>query len=300
MNMPGVVFVLLLGVYVVYAAVAGRRKRTADAPRASGITFVMLLPPFVMLCCSGLKRPDRRAVFSAFWQSVLFALACYFGYRQGVFSRHLISPLHIGAGIAAGHLIFGISLVVTHRSVSDTWEHFVDFGGLWRFAIDSPTVLLQFISVGIAEELIYRVGAQPLLMELTGSAVWGILMVAVGFACVHEHFFKNERLQSGEFLAFAILLGVVYYWTASLILVIVIHAVRNIEIAFIEHLIRVEECGGEGLADREAEFLRGERLLVLLVVAVRRIETACFEYTAGWGPEARLVPVTPITGNEAS
>jgi membrane protease YdiL (CAAX protease family) len=232
-------------------------------------------------------------LLGGYLQLALFALACYFGYQHEVFSRHLVSPLKIGLGLVAGHLIFGMSLIITQRSLRVAATHFVDFASLWRFAIESPTVLMQFISVAVGEELIYRVAAQPLLIQWCGHALWGILAVAVAFSCVHEHFFRNPAPQSAEFFGFALLLGTLYYWTGSLILVIVIHAVRNIEIAFLEHLMRVAEHGSEAQAARETEFLTGERLAVTLILPVGGFALVHFEY-AGWlNQEARLAPVMP-------
>ena len=70
---------------------------------------------------------------------------------------------------------------------------------------------------------------------------------------VHAHFFRNSLTQSVEFVMFALLLGVLYWLTGSLIFVIAIHAIRNIEIAYLEFLGKLEELGDEGEALREIE-----------------------------------------------
>jgi membrane protease YdiL (CAAX protease family) len=277
----GVIFIGLLGVHIAYALAHARKEPPGPRPVPPLTTLVMLVAPFIVVCSSGVKRARFPMRIGAFLQTALFVLACGLGVRQEVFTRDLISPVHIGFGLLAGHLAFGLSLLITQRSARDAAGHFLDFGSLWAFAVDSPSVLMQFISVGVAEEMIYRVGAQPLLIQWTGSAVAGILVVALCFACVHEHFFKNAAPQSVEFFGFSILLGILYYWTSSPILVIVIHAVRNIEIAYLEYLIRVEERGGEEAAARETEFLTGERLFVMLVLPVRDVVIACLEYVAG-------------------
>lgn len=144
-----------------------------------------------------------------------------------------------------------------------------DLASLWNFAVDSPLVLSAFFSVAVAEELIWRVAAQPLLIDLTGSAVAGVLVAAVGFSVVHKHFFRNELRVSVEFIGFALLLGVLYYWTGSLILVVVIHAVRDIEIAYVEYVIKVGELGDEKQAAREVEKAYGpqrQRVPVMVFV----------------------------------
>lgn len=211
--------------------------------------------------------PRRRKRLALIIQLPVFYIACYFAYRQGMFSRELVSPIHIGLGLLAGHMVFGISLLITHNSLSTSWEHFIDLGALWDYALESPVILGRFILVAFAEEVIWRVAAQPILVDLLrggaaaligpAGAGWGvaaaILLVAVLFSIAHKHFFQNTLLVSVEFLGFAILLGLLYYWTTSFILVIVIHALRDVEIAYLEYLIKVEELGDKELAAKEIE-----------------------------------------------
>lgn len=149
----------------------------------------------------------------------------------------------------------------------NAWQHFTDFEGLCDYALESPAVLGHFIMVAFVEEVIWRVAAQTIVIEFLqaaagpflgvfGNAVAaaaGILIVAVLFAVSHRHFFENAPLVSAEFLGFAILLGVLYYWTSSFVLVIVIHALRDVEITFLEYQIRSEEVGSSELAARQVE-----------------------------------------------
>lgn len=221
-------FLALLGLHLVHSVVANRRPEPVTPARRS--RFVLLIT-----------------------QTPLFLLACYFGAQEGVFSRQLVNPLYIGVGLLAGHLIFVLSLLVTHRSWEDARFHFLDLGGVWNFTVENPVVLYRFLTVAVAEELIWRVGAQPMLIQLTGSPAVGIILVAVAFAVVHRHFFQNSPAVSFEFLVFSLLLGGMFYWTGSLILVIVVHAVRDIEIAYLEYAIKVHELGDEEEAVRHIE-----------------------------------------------
>lgn len=220
-------FLFLLAVYVVQSLIHHRRSEEADGTKV------------------------RRA-FALPLQLAVFGLASYFAYRGGAFSRELVSPVYIGLGFVAGHLIFGVSLLVTHRSVEDASGHFKDFGGVWRFVADHPYVLSRFVYVAISEEVIWRVTAQSIAIEHVGETL-AVVAAALAFSLVHEHFFKNSFLVSLEFLGFALLLGVLYLLTGSLILVIIIHALRDIEIAYIEYVIRVHELGDEAQAAKEIE-----------------------------------------------
>ncbi|MBI5095770.1 MAG: CPBP family intramembrane metalloprotease [Candidatus Hydrogenedentes bacterium] len=199
------------------------------------------------------QGPRRLSFVAAITQIPVFVLACYLGFQQGAVSRQLVNPAFIGAGLLAGHLIFGLSLLITHRSWRDAASHFFDVGAIWNYTMDSPIILTRFLSVSVAEELIWRVVAQPLLISVTGNVVAGITIVAVGFSLVHRHFFRNPLLVSFEFLCFALLLGCLYAYTGSLILVIVVHAVRDLEIAYLEYLIKVEELGDPQQAARVME-----------------------------------------------
>ena len=203
----------------------------------------------------GAAIPRRTRTIHLILQAPLFWISVYFANTQGVFSRELVSPLYIGIGLVAGHLIFSISLLATHLSLRDSWTHVFDFGPIWNFTMDSPIVLTRFLGVSIAEELIWRVATQVLLIAWfqtflgpAAGAAAGIVATAVCFVLVHKHFFQNSWHVSVEFSVFALLLGVLYYWTGSFILVMVIHAMRDIEIAYLEYLIKVEELGDEKAA----------------------------------------------------
>ena len=274
-------FLGLVAVYFVYSLVLNRGSGTPAADAIEDVALFIPLMPLVLVVLSRQRKARPRQLAGVVFQSVLFALALYYGVREGVFSRQLVSPVYIGMGLAAGHLIFGISLLVTHRSLRDAATHFVDFGSIWEYVVENPRILSRFISVGAGEEIIYRVCAQPLLIQRTGMPVVSIVAVALCFSLIHEHFFRNGLSQSVEFVGFALLLGFLYYWTGSLILVIVVHAVRNIEIAFLEFLVRVEETGSEEAVLHEQEYVRGERVLAMLVAPACGMYTMVFEHVAG-------------------
>ena len=289
MSMPGIAFLCALAIYVAIGALA--RNRESDADTKPELTaWVMSVFPFVVVGFTGIRMGRPRGRFTAFMQSALLLIACVLGFQHEAFSRDLVSPLHVGAGLLAGHLVFGASLLATQRSVRETFDHLIDLDALWSFVVENPAVLMQFAGVAVAEEIIYRVGAQPMLLEWTGSPALSILAVALGFSLVHEHFLRNSFGQSAEFLAFAILLGLLYYWTGSLILVIVIHAVRNIEIALLEHWVRADELGSEEAAIRETEFRAGERFLIALVLPTPDLALAWFDYVPSFVPETNAAP----------
>lgn len=203
------------------------------------------------------KELFRRQAGALATQLPLFYLSVYFAFVFGAFSRELLSPLHIGAGLVAGHIVFALSLTCTHGNPGDSWEHFLDLGGLWDFVVELPGVVTRCFTVAFAEELIWRVALQALLVERAvafatnrwgeGAAPWAVVVaiaaVAFLFHASHRHFFDNSVAGWLEFLVFAFVLGLIYHYTFSLVLVIAIHALRNIETTYLEYLIKVEELG---------------------------------------------------------
>ena len=51
-------------------------------------------------------------------QTVLLAMACYAAVHDGVLGRGLFDPVWVIMGLLAGHLIFGVSLLFSHRSLT--------------------------------------------------------------------------------------------------------------------------------------------------------------------------------------
>jgi len=210
-------FLLLLSAYAVLSIIANRRVADPELrPRLRGA--VLLQFPMVIL-------------------------SIYYAWSFGALDRSLFSPFHILGGLFAGHLIFTFSLLITHQRARDVAGHFADLQSIWRFIVENPNILMRFVGVSITEELIYRAAAQPILLQMTGNPVLAIVSVAILFSVVHSHFFRNPVRQSGEFLGFALLLGAVYHLTGSLVLVIVIHTLRNLEIVFLEYIIQLEKLG---------------------------------------------------------
>ena len=234
------------------------------------LVFLALLAIHVVFSLLVPASPDslksvRMRVLQIIAQAPIFWLAVYLGVKEGVFSRDLVSPVYLALGLAIGHVTFAVSLLITHQSLVDTRSHLFDFGEIWNFAVSSPVVLTRFMGGAFAEELIYRAVAQPLLIAWLahfispppGQAVAGIGLTAAAFVLIHRDFFRNTALQGVEFVTFALLLGVLYYWTGSFVLVAVIHTVRNVEIAYLEYLNRAEELGDKNQAAEELERLYG-------------------------------------------
>ena len=66
---------------------------------------------------------------------------------------------------------------------------------------------------------------------------------------------RNPWPQSVEFAIFALVLGAVYFLTGDLIAVVLLHAVRNWEIAYLEHVIAQQEAAPQPPAAAEPDVL---------------------------------------------
>lgn len=212
--------------------------------------------------------PQRRTwldLVGGLAQIPLFYIGLYVAYLHGDITRELISPLHIAVGAAAGHVLFTFALVLIHRAVRDAWRFFLDLPGLWNFALRSPIVLGRFIMVAVTEEIIWRAGLQTLLLGLAGAwfagasapgwavALGVVSVTALLFTLTHRHMADNSLSVSLEFVLFAFLLGLIYHATSSLILVVAIHAVRDIEVSYLEYAAKADELGDEDRAAEEIE-----------------------------------------------
>lgn len=183
----------------------------------------------------------------------LFLVACYFGSKEGIIARDLVSPIHIGAGLLLGHLTFGVSLYITHRKLKDTLLHFLDLTALGSFLIEIPSLIFRFLIVSVTEELVYRVAAQTLLITMIRIPSLAIALVALAFSLVHRHFLRKGIADTIEFLGFSLLLGTLYYFTGSFILIVVVHWLRNLEIVYIEYLEKVCQLDDEDAALKSIE-----------------------------------------------
>jgi len=220
--MTEIVFVASFAAYVVYSLVVNRAEADETDPG---------------------KKP-----LGVLFQTPLFFIGAYLAYHFGALGRGLVSPPHFLGGIVLGHVFFTVSVIATNGSISAALAHGADVRGLWRFLVEAPGIMGRFLLVSFSEEFIYRAALQPLLIAWTGSVWIGIAIVAAGFSVTHWHFFRNPPAQSVEFVVFSVALGVMYWLTANLLLVTMVHTVRNLEIVYLEYRARVDELGDETAA----------------------------------------------------
>lgn len=197
-------------------------------------------------------HPGTR--YSAYLQAPLFAVAAVIAAQTGALGRNLVMPEYVVLGLALGYAVHAFSLLLTNGFLDlnallrGLVEYFSDWKGRGRYFAESPSIMLMLAVNSVTEEIIYRAVAQPLLTQLTGQPWVAIGVVAVVFSLAHRHFLRGPLLEGVEFLAYAVLLGALYYAAGSLMLVIVVHTVRNFELYYQQFLIHAEKLGSEEAA----------------------------------------------------
>lgn len=178
-------------------------------------------------------------------QTVLVLLALRWAWMSGALSRGLWSPLDIVLGLVAGHLLFAFSLSVTHQHLGDVLRHALDLRGLADFMGKAPGICVRYLGVAAIEELVYRAAAQDMLTGLLHGPVPAIAVSTVCFCLLHDHFLRNGVVSAVEFILFTLAVGLMYYYTSSLALVVLAHWVRNMESAYLDFCAMIEDTHNE-------------------------------------------------------
>ena len=197
-----------------------------------------------------LSGSGKGALPAQLLQTVLVLIALRYTWVSGALSRGLWSPLDIAAGILLGHVLFAVSLAITHQHLGDVVRHAANLRGIADFLRKTPEICVRFLGVAAVEELVYRAGAQEMLMGMPGGAFTAIGVTTLCFCLLHNHFLKNGFVSAFEFVLFTLAIGLMYYYTASLALVIVAHWVRNVESAYLDFCALVEDTHDEDEALR--------------------------------------------------
>jgi membrane protease YdiL (CAAX protease family) len=204
-----------------------------------------------------LMRRDGNSRLIQSLQSLLVLLALYWAWTTGILFRGLWAPSDVILALVLGHLIFALSLIITHQHGPTVLELFLDIRGLAAFLNKAPGISVRFFGVAVIEELIYRAAAQSMLHLYFDNHLTAILITSVCFCLLHDHFFKNGVVSALEFALFTLCLSVLYYYTFSLILVIVVHWVRNIESAYLDYCALLEDTHDEEEALRRLDGQHG-------------------------------------------
>lgn len=138
-------------------------------------------------------------------------------------------PLLIIAAVSCGQLLYMFAVLATKLSLREAVSAAIPSANVVTSCRRRPMLLVQCFFVATYEEFLWRATAQPFLGQLLGNPVVVILIIAVLFTLLHQRMFTHN-IERAEFLAFSAILGSIYYLTSSLLFVVIVHAIRDINI----------------------------------------------------------------------
>lgn len=137
--------------------------------------------------------------------------------------------------------------------------------------------LLALLTIAAApaifEELMFRSGFQPILIGITKSPFWGILLTAVLFSAIH---FSIYGFLSR--LALGFLLGLVYYYGKNIWLPILFHFLNNALIVMVLYWAGKNGKPVSEVMNEKVPMVWGLLSLLAMVVLFRYFIAACRRY----------------------
>jgi len=138
-------------------------------------------------------------------------------------------PLLVVAAVLCGQLLYMFAVLATKLSFRKAVSAAIPSVHVVTSCRQRPLLLAQCLFVATYEEFLWRATAQPLLGQLIRNPAAVILVIALLFTFLHQRMFTHNT-ERAEFLAFSVVLGSIYYVTSSLLFVVIVHAIRDINI----------------------------------------------------------------------
>lgn len=138
-------------------------------------------------------------------------------------------PLLIPVALLCGQLLYVAAVLATKLSIKEALSAAIPSADIATTCRRQPLLLVQYCFMVTYEEFLWRASAQQFLEDIFTNAPSAILMTACLFTLLHQKKLKlnAERI---EFLVFSIILGLIYYFTASLLFVVLVHAMRVVNV----------------------------------------------------------------------
>lgn len=154
---------------------------------------------------------------------ILAVAGLYFAGIEVLWSRNTLPDLALGTLGAVLSWIGALRLTRSNTSVGATLRnHCRTLHGLFRHSSSAQLVLLA-LAAGVCEELLFRGFLQSWLARHT-TLPFGILLASVAFALLHF----ASWVYFAVTLAAGLILGVVYWASGSLLLVMVWHGIYDL------------------------------------------------------------------------
>ncbi len=148
-------------------------------------------------------------------------------------------PLLIPVALVCGQLLYMAAVLATRLSIKEAVAAAVPSANIATTCRRRPLLLVQYCFMVTYEEFLWRATAQRFLEDTLANAPAAILITACLFTLLHQKML-DHTVEKMEFLVFSVILGLIYYMTASLLFVVLVHAVRDVNVK-----CRVPESGAE-------------------------------------------------------
>jgi membrane protease YdiL (CAAX protease family) len=160
--------------------------------------------------------------------NVLFLLALALNWRA-FRGTPPFRPVLIFVALVCGQVLYMFAVLATKRSLKEAISAAMPSSNIAVLCRYSPLVLLQYCFIATYEEFVWRATAQPFLERLFANAGTAVLVTACLFTLLHQKMFTHA-IERVEFILFSAFLGLIYYLTSSLLFVVVVHVIRDINI----------------------------------------------------------------------
>lgn len=194
-----------------------------------------------------------RLIFSKKWFGYIFlalelALVLLSSRWMALFSERNLHPFSFGAGLLFGHFLFLVSLLINQLSVRTGLKYgLVKIPSLLWFWLSRLDVVSHYIViVALREEILWRVTIQ----YIWGNSIYAVIATAFLFTLIHIKPGKQVSVfpELFELFLFALFLGVAFWRYENFTFIVVVHAVRDVNLAWYD---RVKE---KEITETENEF----------------------------------------------
>ena len=138
-------------------------------------------------------------------------------------------PLLIPVALLVGQLLYMAAVLATKLSIKEALSAALPSANIAITCRKRPLLLAQYCFMVTYEEFLWRATAQRFFADIVTSASGAILITACLFTLLHQKML-DHNVEKIEFLVFSVVLGLIYYYTASLLFVVLVHAVRDVNV----------------------------------------------------------------------
>lgn len=157
----------------------------------------------------------------------LFLISIFQRYRI-LLNLYNYNPLWLISGLLTGHLLFFVSLIINRLSLKEALKFSLPFKSIYRYYLSHKLIVRKYFFVSLYEEFLWRGTIQYLL----GSSYLAVTITAFLFTITHVRQRGNNVFEILDLLLFAFLLGLLFFCYQNILFVIILHAIRNINISY--------------------------------------------------------------------